>query len=114
MSEHAFASSRRRPASSSECSDGSADKLTLLIFHGRDQHCGYNIKGLQLRSAVVKVGYEAWVDSGVAFNQLSGSDRVGVYVGTFGADALGIFTADPAQITGYEMAGAEPSMFPSR
>eukprot|EP00884_Botryococcus_braunii_P002850 jgi/Botrbrau1/12566/Bobra.0169s0101.1 len=63
---------------------------------------------------LLEVGYEAWVDSGVAFTQLSGSDRVGVYVGIFGADALGTFTADPAQITGYEMAGAEPSMFPSR
>lgn len=62
----------------------------------------------------VKVGYEAWVDSGINFNQLKGSDRVGVYVGVWGADYLGITTSDPGLITGYEVTGVEPSMFPAR
>lgn len=54
------------------------------------------------------------MDSGIDVNQLRGSDRVGVYVGVWGADYLGITTSDPSHITGYEVAGVEPSMFPAR
>jgi acyl transferase domain-containing protein len=63
----------------------------------------------------LQVGYEAWVDSGIDFKALAGSDRVGVYAATpFGADAFSLMTANASEITGYEIAGVEPSLFASR
>jgi hypothetical protein len=49
---------------------------------------------------MLQAGYEAWMDSGVEFNQLRGSKRVGVYVGATHSDATSIWLADIPNITG--------------
>eukprot|EP00884_Botryococcus_braunii_P006104 jgi/Botrbrau1/15495/Bobra.43_2s0112.1 len=47
----------------------------------------------QLRK-LLEAGYEAWIDTGLEFNQLRGSSKVGVYVGACGSDAHGLWLTD--------------------
>lgn len=48
----------------------------------------------------VQTGYEAWIDSGVDFSQLKGSDKVGVYVGACSSDAHSMWLDDIPSISG--------------
>eukprot|EP00884_Botryococcus_braunii_P022876 jgi/Botrbrau1/9272/Bobra.180_1s0029.1 len=63
---------------------------------------------------LLETGYEAWMDSGVDFTSLRGSDRVGVYVGACGSDAYCTWLTDIPKLTGYEHTGCTPSMFANR
>lgn len=67
----------------------------------------------QLRK-LLEVSYEAWVDAGVDFSALRGSDRVGVYVGACGSETHAQWLGDIPSITGYEQTGCAQSMFPNR
>lgn len=67
----------------------------------------------QLRK-LLEVSYEAWVDAGVDFSALRGSDRVGVYVGACGSETHAQWLGDIPNITGYEQTGCAQSMFPNR
>lgn len=67
----------------------------------------------QLRK-LLEVSYEAWLDAGVDFNGLRGSDRVGVYVGACGSETHAQWLGDIPNITGYEQTGCAQSMFPNR
>ena len=67
----------------------------------------------QLRK-LLEVAYEAWMDAGVDFAALRGSDRVGVYVGACGSETHAQWLGDIPSITGYEQTGCAQSMFPNR
>ncbi|EIE22203.1 ketoacyl-synt-domain-containing protein [Coccomyxa subellipsoidea C-169] len=67
----------------------------------------------QLRK-LLEVAYEAWVDAGIDFRALRGSERVGVYVGSCGSEIHAQWVADIDSITGYEQAGCARSMFANR
>ena len=67
----------------------------------------------QLRK-LLEVSYEAWVDAGVDFSALRGSDKVGVYVGACGSETHAQWLGDIPSITGYEQTGCAQSMFPNR
>jgi fatty acid synthase len=67
----------------------------------------------QLRK-LLEVAYEAWVDAGVDFSALRGSNRVGVYVGACGSETHAQWLGDIPNITGYEQTGCAQSMFPNR
>eukprot|EP00884_Botryococcus_braunii_P011836 jgi/Botrbrau1/20653/Bobra.113_1s0077.1 len=67
----------------------------------------------QLRK-LLETGYEAWIDSGVDFNYLRGSDKVGVYVGACSADAHAMWLDDIPNISGYEQTGCASSMLANR
>ena len=67
----------------------------------------------QLRK-LLEVAYEAWMDAGVDFSELRGSDRVGVYVGACGSETHAQWLGDIPNITGYEQTGCAQSMFPNR
>ncbi|EIE23140.1 hypothetical protein COCSUDRAFT_47508 [Coccomyxa subellipsoidea C-169] len=67
----------------------------------------------QLRK-LLEVAYEAWVDAGVDFSALRGSEKVGVYVGACGSETHAQWLGDIDSITGYEQSGCAQSMFANR
>ena len=67
----------------------------------------------QLRK-LLEVSYEAWVDAGVDFSALRGSNKVGVYVGACGSETHAQWLGDIDSISGYEQTGCAQSMFANR
>jgi fatty acid synthase len=67
----------------------------------------------QLRK-LLEVAYEAWIDAGLDFSALRGSEKVGVYVGTCGSETHAQYLGDVDNITGYEQSGCARSMFANR